>query len=222
MTIWPFRSHNIIPLFRVETSKRCNNDKFCSLFQNRPIYLRHSWLLERPTFIDNLYVWSSVLSPFAWSRRYGFLRRCSRSRLKNSHSFCLQTLPTLFFSLIVSKIIISACITRKATDILTSHCWNFLITINHVDENESTTTKLPNFMQSFWSYARTYSFLFIWITFHTWCCKANYVNFKYLMVFDIVSSFLSLFQNSHRLYVALLGKFHHRAIYLHTQKTVYY
>ena len=115
-------------------------------------------------FRNNITIEIQNMLPLAWSRRNGFFRSRSRSRLRNSHSVCLQTLPTQFISLVVSKIINSACVTRTTTDILTSQWWHFLITVNLVDEHEKTrnlitnTTKkeLSYLMQSIWIYARRY------------------------------------------------------------------
>ena len=104
------------------------------------------WIIyKRQTFILSWYVWSSVLSPLAWSLLYELFRSSSRSRLGNSYSICLQTLPT-FFRLTVSKIIYSACVTRTPTDILTSHWWHFLTTPRrgkrkHTKPNNKTTKK---------------------------------------------------------------------------------
>jgi hypothetical protein len=73
----------------------------------------HLKLAARPCFVrgvpnenkmrHNLPFWNKIaieiqnLSPLAWSRRNEFFRSRSRSRLRNSHSVCLQTLPMLVF-----------------------------------------------------------------------------------------------------------------------------
>ena len=48
-------------------------------------------------FRDEITIEIQNRSPLAWSRRNGFFRSRSRSRLRNSYSVCLQTLPMLFF-----------------------------------------------------------------------------------------------------------------------------
>jgi len=48
-------------------------------------------------FRNNITIEIQNMLPLAWSRRNGFFRSRSRSRLRNSQSVCLQTLPMLFF-----------------------------------------------------------------------------------------------------------------------------
>ena len=146
----------------------------------------HLKLAARPCFVrgvpnenkmrHNLPFWNKIaieiqnLSPLAWSRRNEFFRSRSRSRLRNSHSVCLQTLLMLFF-------LHFHCFKNYKLWLLYAD-WYFDVSLvafyqdkpspwkNTKPNNKHNKKELSNLMQSFWSYARTY---ILPIHFYSYC-----------------------------------------------------